>query len=246
VRLAIEGNKPDAITLLKELCAKQHPNIKIITLATQYPNGAEKQLVYSVTGNKVPARGIPLDIGVVVINVATALAIYQAVHEGRPCYKRVVTVTGGGVSSPRNMWVRTGTTFELLLQSAGLNGQSITKIVAGGSMMGFAVSGTEVAITKTTNCVLVMTEAETPLEVPSECINCALCSQYCPMKLMPMFIAKYGNAQDALNAAKYGAKACIECGCCSYVCPAKIPLVAHIRDAQKMIAKEERKTKKTI
>ncbi|MDR3021081.1 MAG: electron transport complex subunit RsxC [Clostridiales bacterium] len=230
-------------------------NMDTMSFDSIYPLGAEKQLVYSVTGKKVPIRNIPLSVGVVVANVATVLAIYQSVVQGKTCYQRVLTVTGKGVKEQKNIWVANGTPFEQVLQFAGANMQdtpsqsavgNIVKLIAGGPMMGYAVDNTQVVTTKTTNCILALTAEEVNIETPLECINCAGCSKVCPMKLMPMFIHQYGQAQDATNAAKYGAKDCIECGCCSFVCPSKIPLVQTIREAKKVVQKYEKTTKKIL
>ena len=219
--------------------------VTIMPLESIYPLGGEKQLIYKVTGKKVPARALPSQIGVVVSNVSTALAVRNAIEKGVSSFERVVTVTGKGVKKPCNVLVSNGTSIEDLLEYAEVDPSTLVKLVVGGPMMGTAVNNVQLVTTKTMNCLLALTAEETDYEVPSPCINCTLCSQACPMRLMPMFITKFGNANDAANSAKYGAKDCIECGCCDFVCPAKIPLVSEIRNAKKMITKEEKKSKIT-
>ncbi|MCL1945360.1 MAG: electron transport complex subunit RsxC [Firmicutes bacterium] len=221
----------------------QYNNIVVKQLQSIYPLGSEKQLIYAATGRKVPALGLPKAVGVVVSNVATSYSVYNAVVNGITSYERLVTVTGRCVNKPCNVWVSNGTPIEHLLDYAEIDPNIVVKIVIGGPMMGTALDNTQISTTKIINCILALTKLETSYSVPSECINCSLCAKTCPMKLMPMFIVKYGNVDDASNSAKYGAKDCIECGCCSFVCPAKIPLVAEIRNAKKVVAKAEKKKK---
>lgn len=225
---------------------KRYCNCVVKALESIYPLGSEKQLIYSAIGRKVPTRKLPLHVGVVVSNVSTAYAVYNAVFNGMTSYERIVTVTGRGVSNQCNLIVANGVPIEYLLEYAKVDVDKVVKLVVGGPMMGTAVNNTQLTTTKLSNCILALTSQETNCDMPTECINCALCSKSCPMKLMPMYISKYGNADDAINSAKYGAKDCIECGCCNYVCPAKIPLVSDIRNAKKIIAKKERQSKITL
>jgi len=228
--VGVEDNKPKAIQKLKETCVGELSKINIKVLKAKYPQGGEKQLVYATTGRKVglpPA--LPSGVGVCVSNVSTALALYYAVVEGQSLYKRVLTVTGNGVGSPKNFWVRVGTDYQTILDHAqGLKNDTL-RLVSGGPMMGFAVSSTDIYTTKTTSCLLAMREMDAPNCKVADCINCAKCSQACPMNLSPMYMNKFVLTDDYQNAIKYGLKNCIDCGCCSYACPAKLPLVQVFR-----------------
>jgi len=230
--IGIEDNKPDAIQKLQDFCVNEYSNVKVSVLQAKYPQGGEKQLIYAVLGKKVPTGGLPMDVGVCVSNVATAFAVYMAVCKGETLYKRVCTVAGKGVKNPKNIWVRVGTPYSDVIDFAG-GLQDTFRLISGGPMMGFAVATTDMYTTKTTGCILAMTETEAPFVYASECINCAKCSKACPMNLMPMYMSKYIIADDIEQANKYGLKNCIECGCCSFVCPAKLPLVMTFRNGKK-------------
>lgn len=246
--ICIKSMNRDIADVLNEHC-KDESNITVKLIQGVYPLGSEKHLIFSAVDRIVPQKCFPVDVGVVVFNVATIFATYEAVHYGIPCYRRVVTVTGSGIVNPADFYVRFGTPFEDILKFVGYNdGQSnsnfkqIVKLIAGGPMMGQALPNDQVVVNKTINCVLALTDEEIQVEEASECINCSACAKACPMKLMPMFITQYGNAGDLANSQKYGAKDCILCGCCSFVCPAKIPLVQQIRDSKKKIELKERKS----
>jgi len=174
-----------------------------------------------------------MDIGAIVSNAHTALAVYEAVTAGKPLYERIMTVSGGGVARPANLLVRTGTTYADIAAYCG--GEKAAKIVHGGPMMGMAQVNREVAVIKTTSCVLFLTEKEYNRCKATACINCGKCGRVCPMNLMPMYIDSYAIAGDFSASKKYGARDCIECGCCSYVCPAKRPLLQSIKLAKKKI-----------
>lgn len=232
---AVEENKPDAIAKLNESIARNNFNAEVVPVVTKYPQGAEKQLIYAVTRRKVPVGKLPAAVGCVVNNVHTALSAYLAVKEGQTLYKRIMTVTGGGVVEPKNVWVSNGTLYADLLAFCGGEKGDIVKMINGGPMMGVAVAGAEIAATKTTSCLLLLTREEANTAVPGPCINCARCAKVCPMKLMPMFIDACALSGDMDGAVKYGALNCIECGSCAYVCPAKRPLVQSIRLAKKKV-----------
>ncbi len=238
VTIAIEENKPDAIAHIQGFLQK-NPKYKaeVCVLKTKYPQGAEKQLIYAVTKRKVPLGKLPLNVGVLVSNVHTALSTYYAVKDGRPLYKRVMTVSGKGVKKPSNMWVPCGTLYKDIIAAAGglENGENIVKMISGGPMMGFTVDTDEIASTKTTGSLLLLTKDEAFTGEPNPCINCGKCAKACPMRLMPMYIDMYALAGNSTNAVKYGARNCIECGCCAFVCPAKRPLVQSIRLAKKKV-----------
>ncbi len=237
-KIGVEGNKAEAIAIMKETLEKSgKSDIEVVTLKTKYPQGAEKQMVYAVTGRKVPVGGLPASVGVVVCNVHTALSTYYAVRKGEPLYRRVATVTGGGVKTPKNLWIYGGTTYEDVIAFCGGMREDVptVKMISGGPMMGFTVSGTTYSCTKTTGCLLLMSKEEAFRGSPSPCINCGKCAKACPMNLMPMYIDLYSRAGDYDNALKYGLGNCIECGCCTYTCPAKRTLVQGFRLAKKQL-----------
>lgn len=236
--VGIEDNKRAAISALNEYIEKSGTHDVIVTeLPTKYPQGAEKQLVYGVTGRIIPVGALPSAVGVVVANVHTALSTYYAVAEGVPLYKRIMTVTGGGIEKPANLWVSTGTLYNDVIEYCGglKEGARVVKMINGGPMMGTAVSGGTIACTKTTGCLLLMTDEEAFTGKPSPCINCGRCARVCPMRLMPMYIDLYTRSGDIDNAVKYGLANCIECGSCTYICPAKRTLVQSFRLAKKQL-----------
>ncbi len=236
--IGIEDNKAEAINALNKYIAdSKSDDIIVSVLPTKYPQGAEKQLVYGVTGKKVPIGALPSAVGVVVANVHTALSTYYAVAEGVPLYKRVMTVTGGGITTPKNLWVSTGILYSDVIEYCGglKEGKRVVKMINGGPMMGAAVSGATIACTKTTGCLLLMTDEEAFTGKPSPCINCGRCARVCPMRLMPMYIDLYTRAGDIDTAIKYGLNNCIECGSCTYICPAKRTLVQSFRLAKKQL-----------
>lgn len=232
--VGIEENKPEAIEVLRAVT-----DLELCVLKTKYPQGAEKQLIYAVTGRKVPAGGLPMDVGVVVDNVHTAFSTYRAVREGKTCYERVMTVSGDAVANPKNLWVRTGTPYEDLLDYCGGLKEEAVKIVSGGPMMGFAQYDLKPCTAKATSALLFLTEGELNTEKPSACINCARCHRACPMNLMPMYIDASIRADDPEGAKRYGAMNCMECGCCTYVCPAKRPIIQSIRLAKRLIKQKK-------
>ena len=192
---------------------------------------------YSVTGRKVPLGALPNAVGVVVSNVHSALSTHYAVREGIPLYKRIMTVTGKGIANPANLWVANGTLYNDVIEFLGgiKEGANVVKMINGGPMMGVAVSGGTIACTKTTSCLLLMTDEEAFTGKPSPCINCAKCASVCPMRLMPMYMDLYSRAGDLDTAVKYGLSNCIECGCCTFICPAKRTLVQSFRLAKKQL-----------
>ncbi len=236
--IGIEDNKEKAIAVLKDYLEQNGINdIEVKPLKTKYPQGAEKQLIYGVTGRKVPLGGLPTAVGVVVCNVHTALSVHFAVREGKPLYERIMTVTGEGITEPKNIWVANGTTYEAVIEYCGglKEGVRVVKMLNGGPMMGVAVAGSQVACTKTTSCLLLMSDGEAFTGSPSQCINCGKCANACPMRLMPMYMDAYALSGELDNAVKYGLNACIECGSCTFVCPAKRTLVQSFRLAKKKL-----------
>ena len=232
--IGIEDNKPDCISAFE-----RYPDIAVVRLRKQYPMGGEKQLVYSATGRKIRPGKLPADAGVVVQNVATAFAVSEAVEQGKPLYERAVTVSGGAVNEPRNVWTPVGTPLSALVSFAGGEKTSPSKIVQGGPMTGIALPSYDFYTHKTTSGVLLLDEKEASLSEPSPCLSCGKCADACPMHLMPMQTDFYAEAGDYEAAAKQGgALHCIECGVCAYVCPARRPLIQSIRKTKQEMRKK--------
>lgn len=236
VVFAIEDNKLKAIQNVNRFIALKKvklPPIKVAVLKTKYPQGGEKQLIYRVLGRKVPGGKLPFDVGCLVQNVATTVAIYEAVYFNKPLIERLVTFAGDALVTPKNIWVKIGTTLnELFEQKILVFKNEPKKIICGGPMMGVTLDNLNYPILKGTGGFLFLSKNIT-LEKESSCIRCARCVHACPMHLMPLEYAKrikvnaYGDLND-LNITD-----CIECGCCSYVCPSKIPLVHYIKLGKK-------------
>ena len=235
VYIGIEDNKTDAAEFVARVARENNYNVEVRVLKTKYPQGAEKQLIYAMTGRKVKTGGLPSGVGVVVDNVHTALSVALAVEDGQTLYKRIMTVTGGAVVEPKNFWCYSGSTYDDAISFCGgaKEGDDVpVKLISGGPMMGISVSDETIACTRTTSCLLLLTKDEAFTGSLHPCINCGKCAGVCPMRLMPMYIDSYILAGDVRGAVKYGAKDCIECGSCAYICPAKRPLVQSIRLAK--------------
>ena len=228
ILIVIEDNKPEAIRSMR--AAAEGTGIEIRVLKTKYPQGGEKQAIFAALGRAVPTGGLPLDVGVVVVNVGTAAAIARAVLRGKPLTHRVVTVTGPGIAEPKNLLVPIGAPHRALIDFCGGLTDAAARIVAGGPMMGFALGDLDAPVTKGTSGVLVLTEDEAPADrVETACIRCGRCVEACPLNLVPTKIALAAKARDWELTRNYHMLACMECGCCAYVCPANIPLVQLIR-----------------
>lgn len=231
--LAVEDNKPDCIALLKQM-AKDEPKISVCALKTKYPQGGERQLIYAVTGRRINSTMLPADVGCVVNNVDTVVAIYRAVREGRPLMERIVTVTGDAVADPANFRVRIGTSYEEILAAAGGFREKPEKIVCGGPMMGFAMYHLNIPATKTSTALLGLTRDEVSAMEPGPCINCGRCVEVCPGRVVPSRLADYAEHSDKeAFLANYGMECC-ECGCCSFVCPARRQLTQQIKSMRKI------------
>ncbi len=233
--IGIENNKPDAVAKMTE-AARGEGNIEVHALEVKYPQGAEKMLIDAVVGRKVPPKGgLPMDVGVVVQNVGTAVAIYEAVRYGKPLVERVVTVTGEGIAEPKNLLVRVGTLVShLIAECGGFRGEA-GKIISGGPMMGFALFSGEVPVTKGTSGILVLPEADVVHSAEFKpCIRCSRCIDICPMGLMPSMLSVLAEAGLYEDCKEYDLFDCFECGSCAYVCPSKRPIVQFIRLAKSM------------
>jgi len=240
--IAIEDNKPEAIKLLTEKL-KGNDKITVNTIKTKYPQGAERQLIYANTGRYVNSKMLPADAGCIVHNVDTIHAIYEAVIEGKPLIKRVVTVTGDAIEKPCNLLVRIGTNLQELIAAAGgfKDGIMPEKIVAGGPMMGKAVYSLDVPCTKGVSALLCMSHDEVAALEPTNCIRCGRCVDVCPGRVVPSLLAKYAEHGDIDSFLKHDGMECCECGCCSYICPAKRHLTQTIAGTRKLILANKKK-----
>ncbi len=231
--IGIEDNKPEAIESLKQAAL---PNIQVVALKTKYPQGAEKQLIYSILRRKVPVGKLPADVGVVVDNVHTAYAVYDAIDNNNPLYRRALTVSGLAIN-PGNFWIDTGVTYQdIFTTQEGI--PETAKVICGGPMMGIALSNLLPTVAKGTSAVLFLTECEFNEEPITQCINCARCATACPMRLLPMYIDQAALRDDIEEIEKLKVNSCIECGSCSYSCPAKRPLVMSIKRAKNLLRKQ--------
>ena len=232
--IAIEDNKRDAAeTMAREV--KDERNIDVVILKTSYPQGAEKIIVANVVGRVVPSGLFPVDVGVLVNNVSTAKAVYDAVYEGKPLVERIVTITGD-VVDPKNLVVKIGTPIVELVKQCGGYLKTPKKIIMGGPMMGIALPTDNVPVVKGTTSVVVQSNPEK--NEKEACIRCGKCIEVCPMNLSPRTIAFYSEKGMFDKAANYYPMDCFECGACAYVCPAKIPLVSLIRKAKSALKKK--------
>ena len=238
--LAVEDNKKDAAAKLRE-AAKGIPDIEVVELKTKYPQGAERQLIFAVTGRKINSSMLPADAGCVVNNCDTIHAIYEAVHFGRPVMKKVMTITGNAIKEPQNLRVRTGTNFRELIEEAGGFTSEPEKIIAGGPMMGIPLISLDVPVVKTSSAILCMTKDEVAACEETACINCGRCVSVCPGRIIPARLADYAKRHDKEAFEKANGMECCECGCCSYSCPAIRPLTQYIKSMRKIVLADRKK-----
>ncbi len=227
--IGIEANKPEAIEAMRT--AVGDSGYEVVPLQVKYPEGAEKQLIKAITGREVPSGGLPLNVGVVVNNVATAVAIARAIKSGTPVYERVVTVSGDVVARPANLLVRVGTPIRALFEYCGGFTESPARILSGGPMMGQAIADLDIPVVKGTSGILALSDRVAAMEEEEPCIRCGRCVDVCPTYMMPLFAARYPDEE----ALEYNPLDCIECGSCSYICPANQRLLPRIR-LTKMLA----------
>ncbi len=234
--IGIENNKKDAVNVLKQ-AAKDDNRIKVAALKVKYPQGSEKQLVKAILKREVPKGGLPMDVGVIVHNVGTIFAIYQAIQYDQPLIERVVTVTGKKIENASNFWVKIGTPIKDLVEEVGGLPEGTRKIVNGGPMMGKAIKNTDVPVTKGTSGILVIDEGEASRQEAKNCIRCGQCVFVCPMGLEPHLLMNLSEKGLYERAASEDVMTCIECGSCSYVCPSHRPLLDYIRFGKSIVKK---------
>jgi len=233
--IGIENNKPDAVEAMKK-AASGESNIQVCPLEVKYPQGAEKMLIKAAVDREVPARGLPMDVGVVVHNIGTATAIYEAARYGKPLIERVVTVTGEGIKEPKNLMVKIGTLVSDLIEECGGFKSEAAKVVSGGPMMGFALYSLDVPVTKGTSGILVLPEeGVVHAEDFGPCIRCGRCIDICPMGLMPSMLSVLSEKGFYEETKEYNLFDCFECGSCTYVCPSKRPIVQLVRLAKSLV-----------
>ena len=238
--IGIETNKMPAIELLTKKCAEKFNgskyHVEVVPLKQRYPQGGEKQLVDAVIQRQVPAPpAIPVNVGAIVQNVGTAYAVYEAVMKHKPLFERYTTVTGKKIKSPGNFLVRMGTPMKDLIEACGGMPEGDNKLLAGGPMMGKALTSVEVPICKGTNSVTVISDEEARRKEPQPCIRCAKCVGACPMGLEPYLLAKISEVQNWERAEQEDIVSCIECGSCQFTCPAHRPLLDNIRQGKSTV-----------
>ena len=236
VLIAVEDNKPEAVEALRQ--AAEGTIVQVVVLKTKYPQGGERQIVPAALNREIPTGGLPLDVGVVVMNVATAAATARAVLRGKPMTHRIVSVTGAGVRTPKNLLVPIGASYRNLIDACGGLTEDAARVVSGGPMMGFALADLDVPVTKGTSGVTVLTADDLDRSKETPCVRCGRCVDVCPLKLVPTRLALAARNKDWDLARKYHIQACCECGCCGYICPARIPLVQLIRMGKVQMGKE--------
>ena len=236
VRIAIEANKPDAIAAMEKAFADITGNVEIVVLPVLYPQGSEKHQIYATVGRVVPEPpALPIDVGCVVENVGTVAAIADAVEKGEPLLTRVTTVSGDAVAEPKNILAPCGTKYADLVAFCGGAKGVPAKVISGGTMMGFAVPNLEIATTKTTSGLLLLSKKRVFQYSSQACINCGRCMRACPMNLSIAEIAKAVEADDIKTAEELHVMTCIECGACSFSCPAYRPITQFCRRAKNSI-----------
>ena len=239
-RIVVTEEKKEAIRALESL-VKREPQIELQVVKAKYPQGAERKVIQVVTGRKMTSTMIPVDIGCIVHNAETVVAVYRAVAESIPFIRRVVTVSGDGVKEPQNVLVCIGTTFKELLELAGGVKGEPELYVAGGPMRGLQLTDLSVPVTKTVSAFTVFAKNATATMQEGPCIRCGRCISACPSQLVPRTLIKYAEKGNKDDFIKKNGMECIECGCCSYVCPAGKPLTQNFRQLRRSILDERRK-----
>lgn len=235
VIIAVENNKPKAFDVLKRIADSDNysgDHIKLMSLESRYPQGAEKMMVQSATGRKVPPGKLPADVGCIVMNVASVAFIARYIKTGKPLVSRSLTVDGSAIAEPKNVRVPIGTNISDIIEFCGGFKKEPHKIITGGPMMGLSIVGTDLPVIKNNNAILAFTEKDAALQKEGDCIRCGRCAAACPMSLVPTLIERYTKAGDVDALKRIGVNVCMECGSCAYSCPAKKPLVQTMRAAK--------------
>ncbi len=244
VIIAIEDNKPKVFEIMKEIADRDNDKddaIKLMTLRSRYPQGAEKMMVLSATGRKVPPGKLPADVGCVVMNVASVAFVARYIETGKPLVSRSVTVDGGAIKEPKNLRVPIGTNIQDIIDYCGGFKSEPRKLISGGPMMGLAICGTDAPICKQNNAILAFDDRKDLVKKERDCIRCGRCVDVCPMSLMPTSIERYSRAKDAEKLKDLNIMVCMECGSCSYACPSGRPLVQYMRLAKQVLREESAK-----
>ena len=245
VFIAIENNKPAAIRELREIAENEKYNpqhhVNLAVLKSNYPQGAEKVMVYAVTGRKIPAGKLPADVGVMLMNITSVAFLSRYLKTGIPLVNKRVTVDGSAVQNPSNVWVPIGTSIQDVIAFTGGYKTEPRKILMGGPMMGLSIYDDTLPVLKQNNAILAFDEKDATLLEPSACIRCGRCVEVCPMGLMPVEIAREYGRQNWDVLKKLHVDTCIECGCCSFSCPAKRVLVQSIRLAKAQLREMEKR-----
>lgn len=236
--VGIEDNKPEAIAAMLA-AAKPYPEVRICPVPARYPMGSDKQLIQTLTGKEVPADARAAEVGVLVHNVSTCAAVHQAIRLGRPLVERIVTINGGAVARPGNVFAPLGATVDTLLDFCGLT-ETPARLILGGPMMGTPLLHGQVPLVKGASGILAFNAREAEVPAAGPCIRCGSCTQACPMGLLPLEMAARIRAGDLDGAVDYELSDCISCGCCAYVCPSHIPLVQYFSHAKGELAARER------
>jgi electron transport complex protein RnfC len=237
ILVGIEDNKRKAFDLLRQKASAY--SAEVFLVKTKYPQGAEKNLIYALLGREVQRGGLPFDVGVVVQNVGTAKAIWDAARNGTPLYERALTVSGNGIKEPKNVIARIGTPFQAVTDFCGGLEEDVNRVIMGGPMMGLSQWALDVPVIKGTSGILAWTSPKPPTEF--SCIRCGRCVEHCPMGLVPTQLMKYVKYDQLAEAESWGSLDCVECGSCQFSCPAKIPLVHWIRLGKNQIMSQKRK-----
>lgn len=244
VVIAVEDNKPEAFKVLKNIADHAedvHDEVKLMVLESKYPQGAEKMMVQSATGRKVPPGKLPADVGCVVMNVASVAFIARYIKTGKPLVSRSLTVDGSAIAQPKNIRVPVGTNIGDIIEFCGGFSKEPCKILTGGPMMGLAIVGTDLPVLKQNNAILAFAKGDAVLKEETDCIRCGKCAVACPMSLMPTNIVRAAKAKDVDMLKRVGVTVCMECGSCAFACPAGKPLVQHMRLAKAILREEGNK-----
>ncbi len=244
VIIAAEDNKPKAFKILESITNHKYnadKSVKLMILESKYPQGAEKMMVQSATGRRVPPGKLPADVGCVVMNVASVAFIARYIKTGKPLISRSITVDGSAIKNPKNIRVPVGTSISEIIEFCGGFCEEPCKILTGGPMMGLAIVGTDLPVLKQNNAILAFAKDDASLKPETDCIRCGRCAIACPMSLMPTNIVKAAKAKDAATLNQLGITVCMECGSCAFACPAGKPLVQHMRLAKSILREEGKK-----